>query len=272
MWIHLKHRCVVQVSGPDVKSFLQGLITQDVLKLTPGGCLYSLMLTPQGRFLYDLFLCEWEGNLYLLPEKETVEAFIRTLTMYTLGRPIVIREVPQMVVASDLSGALMSPPSGKGLVVNDPRRPSMGRLYLGNIDSFPELVDDGNAYLAHRIACCVSEGPHDLIPHKSIPLANRMDEMGAIDWDKGCYIGQELTARTKHLGEIRKNIFTVVAESIIEDGEQALYTLENDKKLAGTLRSRFLKTGLAQIRLEYIKQPVSKFRLSCETIVAVSFP
>jgi folate-binding protein YgfZ len=210
--VFIYNRVVLRISGRDRVSFLQGLISNDLEKLTPDRALYSLLLTPQGRFQDDFFIVEHEGALLLTPEKDEVEALKNRLELYKLRSEVKIELLENWALGAHPASSYLQ----RGTVIQrnsyiefvDPRLSAMGTLVLG-----PVLFDSGlefNLYDIHRLSLGVPDGGRDMLRGKAIPLENSMDQLDAIDWDKGCYLGQELTARTKYSGEIRKSLWRVL--------------------------------------------------------------
>jgi len=195
----LASRKVIEISGADRKHFLQGLITNDIEKVSPTHAIYALMLTPQGKFLFDFFIIE-KGESFLLDvEAGKKEEILKKLKMYKLRSSIDIKETDYNVFQ------IFSGDYPDVIVFNDPRSAGI----LGKRAFAKELrgTDKGEAYYdALRVEKVIPEGGKDLFAEKSFPLQNNMDEVGAIDYNKGCYVGQEVTARSKHRGVIRKRV------------------------------------------------------------------
>lgn len=250
--VFLYNRAVLRITGRDRFSFLQGLVSNDLEKLTPDRVLYALLLTPQGRFQDDFFIVDHEGALLLTPEKEEAEALKKRLSLYKLRSDVEIDILEDWALGSHPMTSWL--PRGKVvhrspyLEFVDPRLSEMGTLMLG-----PILFDSGlefKLYDTHRLSLGVPDGGRDMIRGKAIPLENSMDQLNAIDWDKGCYLGQELTARTKHLGEVRKGLWRVLKQAgpMPYFDEPLFY---GDKEV-GRMRSSCGLQGLALLRTEDI--------------------
>lgn len=194
--VRLTHRALIKLSGEDRLRFIQGQITQDIYRLEREPFVYALLLTPNGRFWGDAFLFEKEGALYIDCAANQQEALIKRFTLYKLQAKVSIEPVADAAIYA-LWGQEDEPAKG----FQDPRHPAIGRRVYG--ESLPErgTLDD---YDALRLRYVVPDGNRDMTPEKSIPLEWHMDELGAISWTKGCYMGQELTSRTKHTGIVRK--------------------------------------------------------------------
>jgi len=176
--IHLKSRAVIQLTGRDAVKFLQSLITNDATKISNLEYMYAFMLTPQGRFLYDFFIIKTDDSILL--DCQEVEICQTDLKVYASSAPI-----------NNQSFA-------------DPRSPKMGFRTIGNIL-------DANAhdseYHALRIKLLVPDADFDFTYGRSLPLNFGEAPLSAIDFNKGCYVGQEVTARMNHRGGIHKKLY-----------------------------------------------------------------
>jgi hypothetical protein len=222
-------RAIITVAGEDRQTFLQGLISNDTAKIVADRAVYATLLTAQGRFLFDLFIAA-EADRYLVDCAAPRRAdFIKRLSMYRLRSKVTIADADAdwcvallfgggAVGRIGLSGdAGAATPFGGGVAIVDPRLPDLGlRLFLPRATARATLEGlgaaddtDGAAYHRLRIALGVPDAARDLTPEKSILLENGFDELNAIDWQKGCYMGQELTARTRYRGLVRKRLLPV---------------------------------------------------------------
>jgi len=196
-FFHLENRAVIEITGSQTKQFLQGLITNDVSKIAEGEFMYAFMLTPQGRFLYDFFITEKRDKLLIDCQKSKVEDIIKKLNMYKLRAQVTILPTELQVYA-----AFSRIDQGFSA---DPRNDKMGfrSLRASLSDSQPAPF---HHYELKRIDLLIPDADIDFIPERSFPLEYGANELNAIDYQKGCYVGQELTARTHHRGTIRKKI------------------------------------------------------------------
>lgn len=189
----LSDRAVISVCGPEAKTFLQGLITNDITKLAPGAPLYAALLTPQGKILFDFLLSETDGAIYLDVRAPTAEALLKRLTLYRLRAKV------ELARRADL--AIIWNPDSRA---EDPRRPALGRRGIA-----PAQGSDVSAgYLARRLELGIPEGA-DFGSDKMFALDAGLEELHGVSFDKGCYIGQELTSRMKHRGTARKRLLPV---------------------------------------------------------------
>lgn len=195
----LTDRAVIAVSGPDAREFLQNLITNDVEKLTPGGAIYAALLTPQGKILFDFLIAQSGGALLIDCPRAAREGLVRRLSMYKLRAKV------QIAPRDDL-GVFASPgPLPGGFA--DPRLEALG--YRAIVQAMP--VDNGpEGYHALRLGLGVPEGA-DFGSDRMFALDGGLNELHAIAFNKGCYVGQEVTARMKHRGKDAKRLLPVTA-------------------------------------------------------------
>ena len=205
----LKHRFVLKLIGSDTLKFIQGLITQDITLLEQQLLLYSLLLSPQGKFQYDLFI--WQGDSALYIDTDRPDDLYAHLNRFKLRSDVLIEKTLMNVYASLESMTNLL----EGALLKDPRHNNMGfRFYSHVLLESPFTLKE---YDHHRISLTIPDGMRDMTVDKSIPLEWNMDKLNAISWDKGCYIGQELTSRTKHLGLIKKRIQTLHTKDLPQD-------------------------------------------------------
>ena len=201
----LADRTLIRVAGQDVRGFLQGLVTQDVLGLTASAPRWSGLLTPQGKALFDFML--WaDGEAVLIDcEAEAADALARRLAIYRLRRPITIERI---------AGAVHWSPSGDAGVL-DPRLPELGRRWLGDVG------EPASGWLAHRLALGVVEGLAELGSDKTLWLEANSRELNGVSFTKGCYVGQENTARMHHRAKVNRRL---VVAPLAEPGERTRTT------------------------------------------------
>jgi len=240
MWTPLPSRALIRISGDDKISFLQGLVTNDITKLSKEHPLFACMLTPQGKFLYD-FILSIDGDDILLECESTLrEEILKKFSLYKLRSHVTLTPCDLIV------HALWDEPAPEGAFA-DPRLPALGYRYYGESES--GNIDE-SAYRIHRYTLGVPEGQNELPPSKAILLENNMDDLHAISWDKGCYMGQELTARTKYRGLVRKKLFPIQGDSL----EKGADIFQGDQDI-GTIMAYEKGVGLALIRLEALENP-----------------
>ncbi len=235
---HLADRAIIELTGEDRKKLLQGLITNDVNKATGGNLIYSAMLNSQGRFLYDFFIFEIGDKLMLDCFAARRDEIVKKLNFYKLRAKVEIKKNDELQVTQSFSSGQFA----------DPRHAELGfRTYSTNVSQ-----ESQNSYHAKRIALKIPESEHDLTYEKSFILEFGFDNLNAIDYQKGCYVGQELTARTHYTGQIRKKLFHVKINTKIAPQKNSEITC--DAKPAGLiLSSIFLESELHALAL--IKLP-----------------
>jgi folate-binding protein YgfZ len=198
---HLEDRAVVAVSGAEARSFLQGLITNDIERLCPGKGIYAALLTPQGKILFDFFLVEGDGALLIDCQATARDALVKRLSMYKLRARVTIEPREQLAVLAEWNAE----EAAHAISYPDPRVASLGRRAVIAQGEMPANLAHADAYHAHRLSLGVPEAA-DFGSDRMFALDADLDELRAIDFAKGCYVGQELTARMKHRGTARKRL------------------------------------------------------------------
>jgi tRNA-modifying protein YgfZ len=245
----LTERSVVRIEGEDRFKFLQGLLTNDVNKLKSNNVLYSCMLTPQGKYFADFFL--YADNDIILLDVPTLrqEEILNKLNLYKLRSAITLVPCPEYKVIY-----FSSVPHVNDIVFADPRSKDLGIRGFISEHNFREITKDithdDKAYDLVRINKFIAEGEKDLVPGKSFILEYGLDELNAVDYKKGCYVGQELIARTHHLGIIRKEIVRIEGEGDLPKLGSIIYS--GEKKL-GIICSSVYNKALALIRSEDVR-------------------
>jgi hypothetical protein len=244
-------RTIWRVSGADRVRFLQGLVSNDVLPLDRApGIVWAALLTPQGKYLADFFLVRREGEDDLLIDIATplAEGVLKRLTLYRLRADVAIAPEP-MPVARGLGEA---PPGA----LPDPRHPALGWRAYGVEGGAPGIDWD-----AIRVAHCIPETGVELIPDETYILEAGFERLHGVDFRKGCYVGQEVTARMKHKTELRKGLAVVEIAGeaapgtpILAEGREAgwLGTRSGDRAIAYLRFDRAggeMTAGAARLRL-----------------------
>jgi len=257
----LEDRGVLAIGGPDRASFLQGLISNDAAKISRERAIYAALLTAQGKYLHDFMLVECGEAIWLDGEAARLADLKRRLSMYRLRAKVTIDERPDLAVAVIYGAAAAGEPGTAGpleygMVFADPRLAALGvRAILprgeirGALKDIGAIEGDFAEYDRLRLGLGVPDGSRDLVLDKSILLESGFDELNGVDWDKGCYIGQELTARTKYRGLIKKRLFPVRIDGPAPE-PGAIITLDGQE--AGEMRSSRDGAGLALLRLAAI--------------------
>ena len=191
----MRDRMILCVSGPDAKSFLQNLVTNDVAKLN-GNIIYSALLTPQGKLVTDFFLLDFGQSILIDVSSKASDNLLKLLNLYKLRAEISIEKTDLKV-----STGLKNKPE-KGL--EDPRNPKMGWRYYSNEDLSEKNID----WEKLRIENLIPEFGKELSSDSYI-LEHGFEKLNDVDFKKGCYVGQEVTARMKHKTKLRKGLAIV---------------------------------------------------------------
>jgi hypothetical protein len=240
----LTRRGVIAVEGEDRISFLQGLVSNDVALTAPGRAVWAALLTPQGKWLADFFILSDGERLLLDCEREQIAMLVQRLTRFRLRSRVVIRTEDAWRVYAAWGEA----PVADALTAPDPRVPEAGWRLLARR---PLAATASEAdWDLHRIALGLPDGSRDLEADKSVLLEAGFDELNGVSWSKGCYMGQELTARTKYRGLLKRRLVPVTIDGPVPPpGTPVL----REGKEAGTMRSGLAAMGLAVLRLESIQ-------------------
>ncbi len=239
-YAYLPDRAVLAVSGDDARTFLQGLITHDIRKATTHNALFAALLSPQGKFLYDFFILEHQGSLLLETNKARLPALTQRLAMYRLRAHVEFTELPAMQVAALWGNP--APEIRNQIHFADPRLPALGGRIIGTELQLPYTA--GN-YEHHRLSLGIPEGSKDLLQDRSLLLEYGYDKLHGVDFTKGCYVGQEVTARSKHRATLHKYIHSVTAEEPLPPPGTPVTANGHD---IGEMRSSAGTIGLALLR------------------------
>lgn len=240
----LPDRGVVRVVGPDRESFLQGLVSNDVAGIGPGRAVWAALLSPQGKWLHDFFVTAVGDSLLLETEALRAVDLADRLRKFRLRAKVEVAAEQGFVVLAGWGGAAM--PEG---AAPDPRVPKAGWRQVVQGAASGEV--DSAAYDLHRLSLGLPDGSRDLEPDRAILIENGFDELGGISWSKGCFMGQELTARTRYRGLVKKRLIPV---SITGAAPPAGAALSQGGAEVGTMRSSRGPLGLALLRLEALER------------------
>jgi folate-binding protein YgfZ len=268
----LDSRAVLRAAGPDVRPFLQGLISNDIEKVTASHSIWAAFLTPQGKFLHEFFIgLDPSDHDALLIDCEAArrDDLRRRLSLYKLRSKVTIADASDeysvaALFGDDTAAALKLPTKpgataafAGGIAFIDPRLAELdARAILPRQDAEAALCDAGFApaaladYDRLRVALGVPDGSRDLEIERSPLLENGFDELHGVDWDKGCFMGQELTARTKYRALIKKRLMPVEIDGPMPAPETPV---TRDGKEVGTMRSSAADAGLALLRLDALE-------------------
>jgi hypothetical protein len=260
----LPDRGVVKIAGESARSFLHGLVTADVLDLTPGAARFCALLTPQGKIIADFFVAVAPtadgGAFFLDVARARIGTLIERLSIYKLRAKVVIEdfsEVLGVIAAWDGSGT-----TNYGLSYADPRLPALGLRALippqRSAETAAQLgavLVDASEYEAHRIALGVPQGGADFSYGDTFPHETDMDQLGGIDFTKGCYVGQEVVSRMEHRGTARTRAVPVRYDGT---APQAGAAVSAGGQQVGTMGSTADGRGMALLRLDRVAEALSR--------------
>ncbi len=267
-YVQLESRGIVTVAGADRQAFLQGLISNDVRRVDGSRAVYAAFLTPQGKYLHDFFVVALDDETLALDcEAGRSDDLIRRLRPYRLRSKVAIEErsadwaVAALfgAGAAELPGLATDDPGAAtsfagGVAYVDPRLAAAGaRVILPRADAVGQLeaagfiAETAAAYDRHRIALGLADGSRDMKVERSILLECGFDELHGVDWDKGCFLGQELTARTKYRALIRKRLIPLSVEGALPPPGTPVLRGGHE---VGEIRSGAGDYALAMLRLE----------------------
>jgi folate-binding protein YgfZ len=270
--VHLSDRGLLAVGGGDRLPFLQGLISNDIDKVGPERAIYAALLTPQGKVVHDFFALAEPGGARLLLdcERGRIADLERRLAVYRLRADVTLEDASEIhaVVALIGEGAAeaagLPPQAGRavaldgGVVFVDPRLAAAGARAVLPGHGAVEILDalgfagaEPDDYDRWRLGHGLPDGSRDILVEKSLALECGFDELNGVDYDKGCYVGQELTARTHHRGKVRKRLVPVRIEG--EPPAPGAPVLLGDKN-AGEMRSAREGRGIALLRTERVAE------------------
>ncbi|KAJ1099281.1 hypothetical protein NDU88_004383 [Pleurodeles waltl] len=278
----LENRSLLRIQGPDTEPFLQGLLTNDVgrMRTEDRRVLYAHLLNVQGRTLYDVILYrlserqDEELNILLECDSSILDSIQKHLKVYKIRRKVNLLPCPELslwaVLPSEsnenVSTILENSLDSSTFLTPDPRVEAMGwRLVTSKdqnvLSAFPGMqIGDIKQYHKYRYKKGVPEGVRDLPPGVALPLESNLAYMNGISFSKGCYIGQELTARTHHTGVIRKRLMPIQLMLPLPPGLGAIPSGAEistvSGKSAGKYRAGEDATGLALLRLAHINDPL----------------
>ena len=231
---------VLRLSGSDTHKFLNDLITNDLSGITDG-LVYAALLTPQGKYLFDFFLSSLGDDILMDVLSSRATALVQRLTMYKLRADVTISD-SGLHVHRGLGKAALS-------AFVDPRHTALGwRMYANEMQ-----VGDAVDWDAIRVEHCIPEAEAELIADGSYILESGFERLNGVDFRKGCYVGQEVTARMKHKTELRKGLKSVAISRAVPMGTEILA----DGKLAGAIYTQAEGKGIAYLRFDRCKREMT---------------
>jgi tRNA-modifying protein YgfZ len=254
----LPDRGVVKVSGEDARNFLNGLITANIEELRPGQGRFGALLTPQGKIVVDFLITEAPtghgGGFLIDTPRALAKGLADKLGFYKLRAKVAVENL------SDSLGVLATwdgePAMQPDLSFSDPRNTALGWRVLIPEDLKQKLADligadlvESDAYEAHRIATGVPRGGLDFMYGDAFPHETNMDRLHGVDFDKGCYVGQEVVSRMQHRGTARTRTVKIILDG--PSPEAGATILAGDKQV-GTIGSTAGQNGLALVRIDRV--------------------
>lgn len=255
----LKDRGVIAIEGPDAESFLQGLISNDVTKVTATQAIYGAFLTPQGKFLFDFFVTKSGDGLWLDCEAGRRGEFLKRLKMFKLRAAVSLHDLTDTyavsaVFGNDAASALgIENVAGCACTLDDtiafidPRDAAMGARVIHRRAEPPGFGASVNQieYDHRRIALVLPDGSHDIKVDKDTILEHGFERLGGVDFTKGCYLGQEVTARMKYRGLVKKQLVALHIDGGAPETGTAIHAGDID---VGEIRSSIDGRALALVR------------------------
>jgi tRNA-modifying protein YgfZ len=252
----LPDRGVVKVAGDDARGFLNGLLTADVGRVTPHNAHFAALLTPQGKIIVDMIVAEAPGEdgggFFLDVPKALAKSCVDRLNFYKLRAKVIAEDLSEVLgVLAVWEGEATTE---YGLCYRDPRLAALGHRIMLPPHLAAEAARDLGAVLmpaaafeAHRIAFGIPRGGLDFMYGDAFPHEVDMDQLNGVDFDKGCFVGQEVVSRMEHRGNVRTRIVPVAYDGFAPDAGAAVTAGE---KQIGTFGSSASGRALAMLRLD----------------------
>lgn len=254
----LTDRGIVHVGGAEARAFLDGILTCDMDGVAPGRARFGALLTPQGKILFDfLVFADGEEGFVLDCRKVFAPDFVKRLSFYKLRAKVTLADRSEaLAVVAGWDGA--PEPAGESVLAcaPDPRLPALGWRALVAADAAPGVVDAASEdYEARRIALGVPDGGRDFLYGDAFPHEVLMDQLGGVDFDKGCYVGQEVVSRMQHRGTARTRIVPIVYLDgfVAEAGTE----VAAGGRALGTTGTASRGRGLATVRLDRAAEAIA---------------
>jgi folate-binding protein YgfZ len=260
----LQDRGTVKVAGEGARNFLQGLVTADMLKLSPGTAVFCALLTPQGKIIADFIAVEASaaagGGFFLDIPRALGATLVEKLKLYKLRAKLMIEDLSETLGV--LAAWYGNGKTEQGLSYADPRLPALGlrvmlppHLAAAAAAELGAVLVDAHEYDAHRIALGVPRGGVDFGYGDAFPHETDMDQLGGVDFTKGCYVGQEVVSRIEHRGTARTRAVPVRYDGA---APQAGVTVTAGAQQVGIMGSAARGRGVALLRLDRIADAMSR--------------
>jgi len=245
----LPSRGVIALSGLDARELLQGLITNNINLVSESRAVYAALLTPQGKLMFDFFILEGGGKLLLDCHREHLPALLKRLTMYRLRAKVEIEDVSEVLAVAAIWGG--DAPTLPGATYADPRLAALGtRAFVPTSEPISTNASEGDydiLRLAHGVPNMASDAGQD----QTFMLEANFDELHGVDFQKGCYIGQELASRMKRKNGLRKRLLPVNVDGPLPDPGTEVVAGE---RRIGEMRSGTDNRAMAYLRLDRLEE------------------
>ncbi len=251
-FVSFPKRGLVCVSGPDAATLLDGLLTHNVAGAGPGTCVYTAMLTPQGKFLFELFIITPETGTYWIDVSEPA-SFAKRLSLYRLRSKVTIEDKSEAYMVGAVWSAEALP--SNTIHYPDPRHSELPQRFIAPRVELPSEAAAFAAYEQTRLGLGVPDLAADLLVEKDFILEGLMDEMGGVDFHKGCYVGQEMTSRMKRRTTVKTKLCRVRYEGTAPAFETPILA---DGWEVGRMRTGGPGHGLALIRFDRAQKAISE--------------
>jgi tRNA-modifying protein YgfZ len=236
--IPLNNRSIISIKGENCKQFLQSIVSNDVKKINEKKAIYSFILNPQGRFLYELFIFNINNEIFIDCFKEKEDEIIKKLNLYKIRQKIEIKKTELKCFASFSSESHQE----SIFSYQDPRSTEMGYRFIFNNTIKPQSSNDIKLYHKNRILQQIPD-ENDLIYEKSLILDYGFDDLNSISYDKGCYIGQEPTARM-HYRKIYRRKIIAIEDNELKNIKFGAIIFNSEKETGEVLSSVFYDNKL----------------------------
>ena len=252
-FVSFPKRGLVCVSGPDAATLLDGLLTHNVAGAGPVACVYTAMLTPQGKFLFELFILAPETGTYWIDVSDPA-SFAKRLSLYRLRSKVTIEDKSEAYVVGAVWHA-EALPAGT-ICYADPRYPDLPQRFIApRVELSSEAENAFGDYEQARLGLGVPDLAADLLVEKDFILEGLMDEMGGVDFHKGCYVGQEMTSRMKRRTTVKTKLCRVRFDGAAPAFETPILA---DGWEVGRMRTGGPGHGLALIRFDRAQKAISE--------------
>lgn len=237
----LSNRSLILIKGSDARVFLQNLLTNDI---NSEESFYSYILSAQGRFLFDVFVVKFQDGYLLDIFSGTKEELVDKLDMYSINQDVEIEDFDQAFRAY----YSREYQENHDIIYKDSRYVSLGYRFISD-----KSIRSDNSYLEDKYKYTIPDGGVDILYEKSIAPEYGPEELKAVSFTKGCYVGQEVMSRTKYQGEVRKHLYKIESDTDLDDIQHGAEISQNGKKI-GRFCSGYGKLGIGLLRSQNISE------------------